>query len=480
MQSNPEVRKVTLTDLIDGQKISLRLSVLLLVAMLVLISDGFDLASIGYVVPELLKHWNIKREALTPALTAGTVGLLLGAPLLSFVGDRFGRKVAILSGLAFFGLMSLLTGFATTLTQITALRFLTGIGLGGVIPNIVALVSEFAPRRLRGRCLVLVTFGVALGIAIAGRVAAAFVPEFGWQVLMVVGGVSPLLLILLVHFAVPESIKYLAERGDKDAQVRRLASEFRPDMGIEDGTQLSVPTVSSPSVRGSPKQLFEGSLLVITPLLWIAQATNQVANFFSLTWLPTLLQATGSSTQQAGAINSWFSLGGMIGGACLMFTIDRFGTLPLAILFVLGTPLVALLTLGGLSSSEQTLVFAGAGFCVVGLQMGITAVQGMIYPTPVRSTGAGWCQAAGRIGAIVAPLGGGALLAAKVPIPQLSHYAAALMGIGALSCITLAVLCIRRLGGYQLKEFHTRVEGAPRVAAARSPLSTSTQAAETR
>lgn len=474
MQSNG-VQPITLTELIDGQKISLRLSLLLLVAMLVLISDGFDLAAIGYVAPELLKLWHIKREALTPALTAGTVGLFLGAPLLSFVGDRFGRKVAILSGLVFFGLMSLLTGFATTLTQITALRFLTGIGLGGVIPNVVALVSEFAPQRLRGRCLVLVTFGVALGIALAGRVAAAFVPEYGWQMLMVVGGVLPLFLIVLVHFAVPESLKYLAERGDKDPQVRVLAAKWRPDIGMHSATQLIVPTASAPSQRGSPKKLFEGSLLVITPLLWIAQATNQVANFFSITWLPTLLQATGSSTQQAGAINSWFSFGGMIGGLCLMFTIDRFGTLPMVLLFLLGTPCVAVLTLGGLSSTEQTMVFAAAGFCVVGLQMGITAVQGLIYPTAVRSTGAGWCQAAGRVGAIVAPVGGGLLLAAKVPIPQLSHYAAALMGIGAVAFISLALLCIRALGGYRLKEFHSQVEAAPRVAPSLAPLDASPQ-----
>jgi AAHS family 4-hydroxybenzoate transporter-like MFS transporter len=313
---------------------------------------------------------------------------------------------------------------------------------------------------------VLVTFGVALGIALAGRVAAAFVPAYGWQVLMVVGGVFPLVLIILVYLAVPESIKYLAERGGKDAQVRRLASVLRPDLRIGKATQIIVPGVGAPSLRGSPRQLFEGGLLSITPLLWIAQATNQVANFFSITWLPTLLQATGSSTHQAGVINSWFSFGGMIGGLCLLFTIDRFGTLPLVILFLFGTPCVAVLTMGGLSSTEQTLVFAGAGFCVVGLQMGITAVQGLIYPTPVRATGAGWCQAAGRIGAIVAPLGGGALLAAKVPIPQLSHYAAAMMGIGALACVTLAVLCIRRLGGYRLKEFHTEVEAPPRPAAA--------------
>ena len=463
MERSKEISSITLSELIDGQKIGKWLVVLLLLCALVLITDGFDIAAIGYVAPELVKHWGINRGQLTPLLTAGTIGLLFGAPLLSFVGDRFGRKSAVLLGLLFFGAVSLITAAATTLPQITALRFLTGVGLGGVIPNIVALISEFVPQRLRGRCLVLVTFGVAIGIGLAGRVAAAFVPQFGWQILVIVGGVVPLLLSILVYFAIPESIKYLAERGDRDAEVRRVAAVLRPDLALGSATHLVVPTVSAPSARGSPKRLFENGLLRVTPLLWIAQATNQVANFFSLTWLPTLLQANGASTQQAGIISSMFSVGGLLGGICLMLIIDRLGILPLVILFIIGTPLVALMTMSGLSPAEHTLVIASAGFCVVGLQMGITAMQGVIYPTPIRSTGAGWCQAAGRIGAITAPLGGGALLAAKVPIEQMSYGPAILMAIGALACTALAVLCVRRFGGFRLNEFHTSVEGAPRT-----------------
>jgi MFS transporter, AAHS family, 4-hydroxybenzoate transporter len=147
-----------------------------------------------------------------------------------------------------------------------------------------------------------------------------------------------------------------------------------------------------------------------------------------------------------------------------MRVIDRFGILPLVILFVVGTPLVAGMTMSGLSQAEHMLAIASAGFCVVGLQMGITAMQGVIYPTPIRSTGADWCQAAGRVGAIVAPLGGGALLAAHVPIEQMSYGAAILLAIGALASIALAVLFFRHFGGYRLNEFHTSLEETPRIA----------------
>jgi AAHS family 4-hydroxybenzoate transporter-like MFS transporter len=462
--SDKEVSSITLSELIDGQKVGGWIILLVLIGAMVLITDGFDIATIGYIGPELVKHWALRREQLTPVLTAGTVGLLFGAPLLSFVGDRFGRKSAIMTGLLFFGLVSFATAAATSLNQIAILRFLTGVGLGGVIPNVVALISEFVPRRLRGRCLVLVTAGVAIGIGLCGRVASAFVPEYGWQILVIVGGVVPIALLVLVYFLVPESIKFLAEKGDQDREVRRLAAVLRPDLKLGIDTRLVVPSLTVPSSRGSPKRLFENGLFWVTPLLWIVQATNQVANFFSITWLPTLLQATGSSTQQAGNIGAMFSVGGLVGGVCLMLVIDRFGIVPLVVLFVLGAPLVAGMTLSGLSPSEHMLLIASAGFCVVGLQFGITAMQGVIYPTPIRSTGAGWCQAAGRIGAIVAPVGGGALVAAHVPIEQMSYGPAILMVIGAVASITLTILCFRRFGSYRVNEFHTSLEDARRVA----------------
>jgi AAHS family 4-hydroxybenzoate transporter-like MFS transporter len=171
----------------------------------VLISDGFDLSVMGYVAPELAKVWHIAPHRLVGVLSAGIFGLLLGAPLLSLVGDRLGRKKAILIGLSIFGTVSLISMAATSLPQFVALRFLTGLGLGGVIPNTIALVAELVPKRLRGRLVIVATMGVAAGIALPGLVAAGLVPRFGWPVLLLAGGAIPLMVAVLAVFLLPQS-----------------------------------------------------------------------------------------------------------------------------------------------------------------------------------------------------------------------------------------------------------------------------------
>jgi MFS transporter, AAHS family, 4-hydroxybenzoate transporter len=445
-----EIANIDLNDLIDGQILRPASILFLVVAALVLISDGFDLSAMGYVAPELVKVWHVMPRRLVAVFSAGIVGLLLGAPLLSFVGDRVGRKKAILIGLSIFGTVSLFTMGAKSLHQFAVLRFLTGVGLGGVIPNVTALVAELAPKRLRGRCVVLVTMGVAAGIALPGFVAATLVPRFGWPVLLFVGGALPLVVAMIGFFFLPESIKYLAQRGDRDMEMKRLARTLRPELAIGSATTLTSSINATP--RGSPRGLFGAGLVIITPLLWIAVATNQMANFFSLTWLPTLLQSTGSSTAQAGIGGSLFSIGGLLSGVCLIFVIDRLGVIPLTALFVFGTPLIAAIGIGGLTAWQHGMIIAAAGFCVTGINLGSSAVLGTIYPTAIRATGVGWAQAAGRVGAIGAPLAGGALLALKLPMQELTLAPAVVLGVGALASIALVVLCVRRFQGVRLDE----------------------------
>ncbi len=291
---------LNLEDVVDGQKVGSPAIMFLVIGTLVMLSDGFDLSAIGYVGPELVKEWHIAPSQLVSVFSAGIFGLLFGAPLFGFVGDRFGRKRAILLGLCVFGGLTLVTMAATSLPQFVALRFLTGVGLGGVIPNVIALTAEVAPKRLRGMFIVIVNFGVPAGIALPGFVAAGLVPQFGWPVLLFVGGVLPLAIATLVVFALPESIKYLANRGNRVEEVNRLARVLRPDLAIDGSTRFMVPANDPASVAGSPKTLFQGGLVAITPLLWVALAANQMSNFFSLTWLPTLLQSAGASTSQAG------------------------------------------------------------------------------------------------------------------------------------------------------------------------------------
>ena len=446
-----DIATIRVDELVDGQTLRVSSIIFLIVATLVLMSDGYDIAAMGYVAPELVKVWHVSPSQLVQVFSAGIFGLLFGAPLFSLIGDNFGRKKAILAALVVFGLLSLLTIRAHTLGQLAILRFFTSLGLGGVIPTVTALVAELAPKRMRGRLVVVVLFGVTAGIAVPGFVAASLVPRFGWAVLLFVGGIFPLVMAGIGYFVLPESVKFVAQQKDRASQLRQLARLIRPDLLIGDQTSITSATDLVPT-RGSPHELFRTGLAVITPLFWIVLATNQMANFFSLTWLPMLLQSAGSTTSQAGISASLFSIGGLAGGMCLIFLIDRFGVLPLVGLFLLGTPFMAALGLRGLTSFEHGLIIAGAGFCVTGINFGVNAAVGLIYPTSIRSTGIGWCQAAGRIGAICAPLAGGALLAWRVPMDKLPLAPALVLGIGALSSAVLSILCIRRFRGLQLDE----------------------------
>ena len=442
---------INLDTLVDGRRIGPALIPSVLVATLVLVSDGYDLAAMGYLAPQLARQWYLAPAAFVPAFSAGIIGMMIGGPLLGFLGDRYGRKRLIVAGLAVIALFTLLTMAVRSPGDLAVLRFVTGIGLGGVIPNIGALVAELTPRRMRGRLLVIVTLGVPLGIALPGLVAATLVPVFGWRAILLIGGLLPLLVAAASLVLLPESIKYLAARGARVADVRRIARRMRPDLAINEAT-IVAPAIDG-GQRGSIRALFAGDFALVTPLLWICQATNQMANFFALTWLPTLLQAGGAGGAHTGANASLFSLGGLLSGLVLLLVLDRVGIVPVLLLFLLGAPLVAGMAAADLSPALHTLVILGAGVCVTGVQIGLTALLGIFYPTAIRSSGAGWTQAAGRVGGLAAPVVGGILLGLDVPMGRLPLAPAALMVIGALACAVLAWRCTRRFGGWRPGEF---------------------------
>ena len=440
---------ISLDDAIDGQTVRRSTIIMLTVATLAMLSDGFDLAAIGYIGPELVKSWHVTRAALVPVFSAGIFGLLLGAPLLGFAGDRLGRKTALMGGLGLVAIFTLAVMSATTLTEFAVLRFLTGVGLGGVIPNVIALVAEAAPKRRRGMFIVIVNFGVPIGISLPGLAAAALVPSYGWPVLLLVGGLLPLVVLAVVAASTPESIRFLAQRGGHEAKLRRMLATIRPDLPAN--AVLMPSKAIAPAATGSPRLLFGGGLAAITPLLWLALAANQMANFFSLTWLPTLLQSAGSTTAQAGVNASLFSMGGIAGGLCLTVIVDRLGVIPMVALFLAGVPLMAAIG-SPLPPYAAAAVIAGAGFCVTGVNFTMGATLGVIYPTAVRSLGTGWCQAMGRVGSMTAPLIGGALLGLDLPLQDLLLVPAGALAIGAAAAAAITALCLRRFQGLRIDD----------------------------
>lgn len=445
---------VDLDELVDGQQVRTPMVVFLALAILSVVADGFNIAVMGVAAPELVRNWHVPPQALLPLQLAGVFGLLVGAPTLGGLGDRAGRKRVIVSALLAFGLLSLLSMAARDPVQLVVLRFLTGLGLGGLIPNVIALTAEAAPRRLRGMFIIIVNFGVPAGFALPGVVSAALVPVHGWPVLFLVGGSLSLGIGLCAIPLLPESIRYLLHRGDRGAEVVRLARRLRPDLAIDASTRFAV-AVPHVGRGGSPRRLFSDGLGVITPLLWIVLAANQFTNFFMVSWLPLLLRAIGAGTQRIGLTTTMYSIGGIVGGLALVLIIDQLGVLPIVALFAAGVPVVALIGLPHLSALMVAGVIACAGFCVTGNNFGINAVLGTLYPTPIRSMATGWGQALGRVGALLAQVAGGMLLSRHVPFGEVFIAPAASLLVAVVAAAALGVSCRRRLGSYRLGEATT-------------------------
>src|SRR5258708_21965096 len=223
--SQVDVASASLADVaefIDAQPVGGFQIRLLLTCAAVLFFDGFDTQAIGYVAPALAKEWGLTKGALGPVFSAGLVGLMIGALVFGPLADRVGRKkIIILSTLAF-GLGALVTAFVQDVNTLLAIRFLTGLGLGGAMPNAVAMTSEFNPRRRRATMVMIMFCGFSVGAALGGFLAAALIPQFGWRSVFVVGGLAPLLLVPILVRRLPESVRFLALTGRAQERVAEL------------------------------------------------------------------------------------------------------------------------------------------------------------------------------------------------------------------------------------------------------------------
>ena len=422
-------------------------------AFAIIIADGYDITAIAFAAPELVKQWGITdRSALGPVFSASLVGILVGSPLFGFVGDRYGRKMASIGSLLVFGLFTLAASWAGSLDQMLVLRALAGIGLGGLMPNMIALTGEFAPRRYRATLIIVMFCGVTLGGAIPAAIAVWLVPSHGWQSIFVIGGLMPLAFAGFAWLWLPESVKFLVVKGRRDEAVRILRM-IAPDADIGAETVL-VPPAETVYAGFSPKHLFGEGLALITPLLWLCFAINLMGFYFLISWMPTLLIGQKLLAQSDAAVaTSLVQIGGTIGGFVLCRPMERKGFWPVALLFAGAVPFVALIGYAAATSTWLLMVVVTlAGFCILGLQFGLNAASAMIYPTSVRSNGSGWAFGVGRFGSILGPILGGKLIALKLSVPMLFLIAAIPYVVGALACVALAVLYAAKFKGAGLGE----------------------------
>ncbi|MEJ0034597.1 MAG: MFS transporter [Gammaproteobacteria bacterium] len=476
---------IQIESLVDEQKIRWFNIKLLLWSWLAMFADGFDISALSFAVPELVREWGQPGPAFRWAQVASNIGVLVGAPLIGYVGDRFGRRVAIVLGSAIFGTFTLAMSQATSIDQLTVLRFLTGIGIGGLMPNTIALNAELAPHRWRATLVVLMFTGITLGSGTPGAVAGWLVPNFGWKVLFLIGGVVPLVVAACIWFVLPESVKFLAKRPERNAELLKTARTMRPDLRIAADALFIAPPPAGTPVHGAMAhapargigilglgEILRGSLRFITPLLWVCFATTLMANFFLNSWIPLILEGNGLSPKEAAFASAGYHVGGTIGGLLVSLLLNRYGYSAIVALFVLAPIAIFSMGLEGNSHAMTALVTCVAGFAVLGVQFGNNACAGLIYPTEARSNGVGWALGIGRIGAIVGPLIGAELIARKMPLSELFAWASTPMAVGAIAAVGVTVLCYSRFRSLKLDERPAEPENASGTGGAAEPRAT--------
>jgi AAHS family 4-hydroxybenzoate transporter-like MFS transporter len=437
---------VQVSRLLDERGLSSFQIKLIIWSFFIVLIDGYDIAAIAFAAPSLAKEWALKPGSLGPVFSASLIGILFGSGIFGWVGDRYGRKAALVWSNLVFGVFTLAAAYSTNLDQMFWLRLLAGLGIGGVIPNVVAINAESAPRKLRATLAIIAVGCVPLGGAIPGFVTAVFVPQYGWQILFLIGGIVPIVIAIAAMVGLPESIKFMALHEGQRRKMESTIKAIRPDYQVPANAKFVIEDEKQfPGFN--PGYLFSDGLALITPLLWLLFALNLMGYFFLISWTPTLMTAAKLPPATAALAGAMLQVGGTVGALLLCWWLQKHRFLAVAIMFVIAVPVVGSIGFAGLTSKAVLLTATFfAGFFVLGIQSGINVIGALIYPTSLRANGSGWELGIGRIGSIVGPIVGGLLIGLSVD--KLYMWSALPFVAGAVICFAIHRLNTARLAAH--------------------------------
>lgn len=432
MQSN----KININTLIDEAKFTPFHWGVLFWCLMIIIFDGYDLVIYGVALPLLMQEWAL--SAVQAGLLASTAlfGMMFGAMTFGTLSDKLGRKKTIMICVAIFSGFTFLGAFASNPVEFGILRFLAGLGIGGVMPNVVALMTEYAPKRIRSTLVALMFSGYAIGGMTSALLGAWLVPEFGWKIMFYIA-IIPLVALPLIWKFLPESLMYLTNKKEIE-QTRSIVQKISPSQQLNGDTEFVLNEVTKGD-EAPVKALFQQGRMFSTFMFWIAFFMCLLMVYALGSWLPKLMIQAGYSLGASMIFLFALNIGGMIGAIGGGALADRFHIKKVVtIMFICGAAALILL---GFNSPQIVLytLIAVAGAATIGSQILLYTFVAQYYPSTVRSTGMGWASGIGRIGAIVGPVLTGALLTMNLP-HQMNFFAIAIPGVIAALAIFMVNL----------------------------------------
>jgi len=376
-------------------------------AALAIIFDGLDNQLLGAAVPAMMREWSLPRPAFTSVLAAAMVGMVIGGFLGGYLGDRIGRRKALLGSVIWFGALTVLVSFAGSVTTLTALRLLAGVGLGGAMPNAAALASEYVPLRRRPSAVTLTIVCIPVGGTLAGFLSALVLPAYGWHALFLVGGSLPLVLAAVLWKALPESPRYLARQPARwpelAALLTRLGHNLPTAVSFVDSRERSVAQASVASLVTTD---FRRDTLALCAAYFFCLLTV----YMGVNWVPSLLTGAGFDVATASYGLTAFNLGGVVGAVIGALIFGRFGSrltmLAMTAGAIGGCVVMANTTIGDQSTLSLLAMLAWTGGLINAVQTTMYALAAHVYPAGIRATGVGTAVAFGRIGGVAAPYAG--------------------------------------------------------------------------
>ncbi|GAA0741107.1 MFS transporter [Ideonella azotifigens] len=408
-------RRVDVQTLINEHPFSPFQWVIFGLCFFIVLLDGFDTAAIGYIAPSLLKEWGLSKPQLAPVLSAALFGLAAGALSAGPLADKLGRKRLLVISVAVFGLACGASAMAGELSTLVLLRFLTGLGLGAAMPNAVTLMSGYCPDARRATLTNAMFCGFPLGAAFGGFLAAWMIPQWGWRSVLALGGLTPLLLVVLLVLLLPESVRYLVAQRAPIDRIRAVLARIAGDAARRAESFVLTEHRPVTNERGGLSVVLSGPYRVGSLMLWLAYFMGLVMFYALINWMPILFKDAGVEPRTATLISALFPLGG-VGAIFFGWLMDRFNAnRVIAIGFALTA--VAIWAIGHAAGEVATLmavVFIG-GTLMNTAQSSLPALAAGFYPTNARATGVAWMLGIGRFGGIA-----GSFLVAQLSAQRLS------------------------------------------------------------